>query len=135
MPGTHCREVLSRNGKLAGESGTLTEGGKPQFAGLRKSSAEHLGKSAKIKKECQREKFDVGVATRGLKSVRIRVFPSKIRISALNIQGIRASCKLEPLQEMAYQSRFSVGIITETHLLNDEVDALEIPGYTSIPTQ
>ena len=77
IPGMRCREVWLHNGKLAGESGALSEGGKSQFEGLCKSSAEHLEGSGRKKKECRREKFDVSMAMRGLTSVRRRVFPSK----------------------------------------------------------
>ena len=55
-----------------------------------------------------------------------------IKISTLNIGGLRSKYKKESLKALAFRLKFSIGVTTETHLLDWETEALTIPGYTIV---
>ena len=55
-----------------------------------------------------------------------------ISILTLNIGGLRLLYKKKPLKEMARQLQFDIGIITETHMLEEEMQAFQLPGYELI---
>ena len=78
------------------------------------------------------KKFNVQEARSMLTAEHCRAFSKQIQISTLNARCLRTSNKKESLKEMTNQLRFSPGIITETHLLDDEAAALEIAGYRVI---
>ena len=80
----------------------------------------------------QPRRFNVKKAMDALTAEHKRVFSQEILILHLNIRGLRTSYKTESLKEMGRQLQFGIGVITETHLLNAEAEALEIPGYRVI---
>ena len=80
----------------------------------------------------QPKRFNVKKAMDALTAEHKRVFSQEILILHLNIRGLRTSYKTESLKEMGRQLQFGIGVITETHLLNAEAEALEIPGYRVI---
>ena len=49
-----------------------------------------------------------------------------------NLDCLRSPGKAESLQTVAFHIRFSLAVITETHLLDEEVEKLAIPGYRVI---
>ena len=53
----------------------------------------------------------------------------EIRIVTLNIRGLRDPHKVEALKQMLHDLDVGIGVITETHLSDREVDRLVIPGY------
>ena len=74
-------------------------------------------------------KFNVKRAMGALTAGQLTEITRGIQILNFNIRGLRTKYKKESLKEMAHQLKFGVAIITETHLLDDEADALVIPGY------
>ena len=58
--------------------------------------------------------------------------PQNIVIFTLNSAGLRAKYKKESLRALAHRLQFTIGVITETNLLKQEADALQIPGYRII---
>ena len=80
----------------------------------------------------KRKKFDVAKAYAKLgQNIKIPL-QQDISILTLNIGGLRSPYRVESLKEMAHQLRFGIGVITETHMLEAEMNALEIPGYEII---
>ena len=53
----------------------------------------------------------------------------EITIATLNVGGLRRSYKKESLRAVAHDLKFTVGVITETHLLKHEADKATFPGY------
>ena len=78
----------------------------------------------------KKRKFNVMQALRSLQPEHLRVLVQEIKILTLNLRGLRTKYKRESIKELACQLKFTVGIFTETHLLNSEDHGLEIPGYT-----
>ena len=75
------------------------------------------------------EAFDVEGALNRLQ-IRPRIHNDQsITIFTLNMDGLRTKYKKESLKALAHHLQFTVGIITETHLLDPEVDALAVPDY------
>ena len=72
--------------------------------------------------DIQREMGSLTFRERGL-------LTKDIKIMTLNIGGLRTPYKVESLKSMAAHLKISIGVITETHLLNKEVGKLVIPGY------
>ena len=52
-----------------------------------------------------------------------------ITILTLNMDGLRTKYKKESLLALTHHLQFTIGVITETNLLPQEVDALTIPKY------
>ena len=83
-----------------------------------------------VAKEKKKKKFNVEKAMKSLPMEMLTRLQKGLTILNFNISGLRTDYKKESLKEMAYQLKFGVGIITETHLLNHEADALKIPHYS-----
>ena len=81
-------------------------------------------------KNKKKEKFNVEKAMKSLPGEMLARLQKGLTILNFNISGLRTDYKKESLKEMAYQLKFDVGVITETHLLNHEADALKIPHYS-----
>ena len=78
------------------------------------------------------QKFDVdGALQRHGPDVRMTL-KQDMTIITLNIGDLRSPYKLESLKEMAHQLQFGLGIITETYMLDEGMEALQIPGYDLI---
>ena len=76
--------------------------------------------------------FDVKAAMDRVKiRARLATEPG-ITIFTLNMGGLRSPYKKESLRALAHHLQFTIGVITETHLLDPEVDALQIPNYRII---
>ena len=82
-----------------------------------------------------RKKFNAGKALARLGPDIKTLLKQEVTIVTLNIGGLRSPYKLESLKEMAHQVQFGIAIITETHMLNEEMEALKIPGYEVIHKQ
>ena len=91
--------------------------------------AREMGQRKKRKLDHEKEKFDVEGKMQALTYKERRCLQMDIKIITLNIGGLRTSYKKESLKAMAHHLKFSIGIITETNLLDNEADALVIPGY------
>ena len=85
--------------------------------------------------EC--EAFDVEAALKRSNAV---IHPSahglqNIIIFTLNMDGLQTKYKKDSLRALARHLQFTNGVITGTHLLKPEVEALQIPGYRIIDDQ
>ena len=103
----------------------------------RKSDAKNSQvprKRLRREKESEKEKnpFDVRAAMTKLTHRELQGLEEDITIINLNIGGLRSPYKKESIKDLASHLKFNIGIITETHLLDDEVEDLAIPGYTII---
>ena len=81
--------------------------------------------------ELQQDKQPFNV-TRALQKLTIR--PSlgtkdNVTILTLNMDGLRTKYKKKSLIALTHHLQFTIGVITETNLLPQEVDALTIPKY------
>ena len=79
--------------------------------------------------EEEKEAFDVESAQR-----RLRIHPQThndqtITIFTLNMDGLRTKYKKGSLKALAHHLQFTIGVTTDTHPLDAEVDALAIPNY------
>ena len=109
--------------------------------GKKESSATKESESKKVdaleneptrKMKGHRKKFNVTEAMERF-SFRERLsMEDDIKIINFNVGGLRSPYKKESLRSMAFHLKFSVGVITETHLTEEEMNALVIPGYTII---
>ena len=60
------------------------------------------------------------------------VLANGITIATLNIDGLRVPYEKESLKAMLHHTAFSIVLITETHVLKAEAEALVAPGYEII---
>ena len=74
-------------------------------------------------------KFNVEREIQYLTSRGKNILQNELSIFTLNTGGLRTPYKKESLRELTRQLALSVGIITETHLLDSEAAELQIPGY------
>ena len=76
-----------------------------------------------------RKKFNVAQAYAKLEQAIKIPLQQDVSLVTLNIGGLRSPYRVESLKEMIHQLKVGIAVITETHMLDDEMDALQIPGY------
>ena len=102
----------------------------PKEMGVEK--AKMSAKESKTTTKGQRKKFNVIEAMERFSFRERQSMLGDIKIMDFNVGGLRSPYKKESLKSVAFHFEFSVGVIMETHLTEEEVNALVIPGYTIV---
>ena len=124
--GTMPHDTVPANGMAGGATQVVLSRG--DLPGGEQRGLQSAVTSEATKKE--KKKFNVKKAMKSLPAEMSARFRGGLAILNFNISGLRTAYKKESLKEMAYQMQFRIAVITETHLLNHEADALKIPRYS-----
>ena len=95
----------------------------------KEASRQQGAQTKQQKKNEKKEKFDIHAKIKNL-SFRVRhCIGGDITIPNQNIGRLRTSYKKESLNALTRHVKFNIGVITETHLLDEEAAALLAPGF------